>query len=121
MLVLSRRVHETLVINGDIRITVVRVSGSRVRLGVEAPENVKVVREELLALGGAGPEAGEPRSPHSPDGRETDVEPVQDRSRGEPRGGQGLRLPRSPGTRPCRWSPRNPHRQGLYRSCGGTS
>jgi carbon storage regulator len=56
MLVLSRKVHETIIINDKIRITVIRVSGNRVRLGVEAPETVNVYREELLGSGDAGRE-----------------------------------------------------------------
>ncbi len=88
MLVLGRKVNETITISDNIRITVLRVSGDRVRLGVEAPENVKVIREELFCPGDAGPEAGGPPNPLSPDSRGTD---------GEPRGGQGLRSPRSPG------------------------
>src|SRR5262245_14002062 len=101
MLVLSRRVYETIIINDNIRITVVRVSGNRVRLGVGAPETVKVIREELICPGDAGPKAGEPPIPHSPDGRGTHGKPLQDRSRGEPVRGEGLRLPRSPGARPA--------------------
>lgn len=47
MLVLSRRPTETLVIDGSIRITVVSIRGSQVRLGIEAPDEVRVYREEL--------------------------------------------------------------------------
>ncbi len=77
MLVLGRKVHETITISDNIRITVLRVSGDRVRLGVEAPENVKVIRQELFGPGDPGPEAGEPPIPLSPDGRGTDGEPLQ--------------------------------------------
>jgi carbon storage regulator len=48
MLVLSRKVGERIVVNNDIRITVVRVTGGGVRLGIEAPDGTPVVREELL-------------------------------------------------------------------------
>ena len=48
MLVLSRKANERLVIDGRIIITVVRVSGSQVRLGIEAPAEVAIKREELL-------------------------------------------------------------------------
>ncbi|GEM_PF-967503 len=101
MLVLGRNVHETITISDNIRITVLRVSGNRVRLGVEAPENVNVIREELFGPGDAGREAGEQPIPRSPVSRGTDGEPLQGRSRREPRRGQGLRLSRSPGARPC--------------------
>lgn len=48
MLVLSRKVGERIIVNHDIRITVVRVTGGGVRLGIEAPDGTPVVREELL-------------------------------------------------------------------------
>ncbi len=47
MLILSRKVGETLCINDDIEIKIVEVSGDKVKLGVEAPKNVKVLRSEL--------------------------------------------------------------------------
>jgi carbon storage regulator len=49
MLVLSRRIQETIVIGGNIRITVVGVGKDRVRIGIEAPANVRVDREEIHA------------------------------------------------------------------------
>lgn len=49
MLVLSRRVGESLVIEGDIRVTVIAVQGDRIRLGVTAPANVRVDRAEVHA------------------------------------------------------------------------
>ena len=48
MLVLSRKLLEGIVIGTDIRITVVKVDRNHVRLGIEAPRDVAVVREELL-------------------------------------------------------------------------
>ncbi|WP_165065114.1 carbon storage regulator CsrA [Paludisphaera rhizosphaerae] len=54
MLVLSRKVNEKIVIDGGIVITVVKVEGGQVRLGIEAPSDVKVYREELLAKQAAG-------------------------------------------------------------------
>jgi len=47
MLVLSRKVGESFVIGDSITVTVVRVIGGGVRLGIEAPESYTVVREEL--------------------------------------------------------------------------
>jgi carbon storage regulator len=47
MLVLTRNVGETIVIDGTIRVTVVAVKGNKVRLGVEAPEYVRVDRQEI--------------------------------------------------------------------------
>jgi carbon storage regulator len=49
MLVLSRKENERLVIDGNIIVTVVRVAGGRVRLGIEAPPEIHVQREELLS------------------------------------------------------------------------
>lgn len=48
MLVLSRRIGEELVIDGDIRVTVVEVRGSVVRLGISAPKSVSVLRKEIV-------------------------------------------------------------------------
>ncbi len=48
MLVLSRKLLEGIVIGNDIKITIVKVERNHVRLGIEAPSNVVVVREELL-------------------------------------------------------------------------
>ena len=48
MLVLSRKVGERIVVNNEIRITVVRVTNGGVRIGIEAPDGTPVVREELL-------------------------------------------------------------------------
>lgn len=47
MLVLSRRESERILVGGSIVVTVVRVSGDKVRLGIEAPEDVVVLRGEL--------------------------------------------------------------------------
>jgi carbon storage regulator len=48
MLVLTRKIHETIVIGGTIRITTISIRGRHVRLAIEAPNEVHVVREELL-------------------------------------------------------------------------
>ena len=49
MLVLTRRPGQTLRIGDSIEVTVVRIEGDRVVLGVAAPREVRVVRSELLA------------------------------------------------------------------------
>lgn len=49
MLVLSRRVGESLVIGDDITVTVIEVRGDSVRLGVDAPRHVQVHRAEVVA------------------------------------------------------------------------
>jgi carbon storage regulator len=47
MLVLSRKVGERILIGDNISVTVVRLAPGVVRLGVEAPENMSIVREEI--------------------------------------------------------------------------
>lgn len=47
MLVLSRQRDETIVIDDSIRITIVDVRGDKVRIGVEAPRDVTVHRQEI--------------------------------------------------------------------------
>lgn len=49
MLVLTRKENEGIVIDGRITVTVVRVQGNRIRIGIEAPQEVPIMREELLA------------------------------------------------------------------------
>jgi carbon storage regulator len=60
MLVLSRRLNETIVIGDNIRVTLVGIGGHQVRLGIEAPGDIKVVREELLLRGGRAAEGQSP-------------------------------------------------------------
>jgi len=48
MLILTRRVGETVMIGEDVSVTVLRVKGNQVRLGVNAPKNVSVQREEIF-------------------------------------------------------------------------
>jgi len=47
MLVLTRRVGETITIDGDIHISIVRVQGRQVRVGISAPKDRKIQRAEL--------------------------------------------------------------------------
>ena len=47
MLVLSRKVGERILIGDRVTVTVVRISGGGVRLGIEAPPEMAVIREEL--------------------------------------------------------------------------
>jgi carbon storage regulator len=49
MLVLTRKVSELVVIGGNIRITIISTAGGKVRIGIDAPRDIKIVREELLA------------------------------------------------------------------------
>ena len=47
MLVLSRKVGDKLVINGNITVEVVKIQGNRISLGIVAPSDVKILRGEL--------------------------------------------------------------------------
>ena len=48
MLILTRRSNETIKIGDDIKVTVLEIKGNQVRLGIEAPGEVVILREELL-------------------------------------------------------------------------
>jgi len=50
LLILSRRPGQSLVIAGNIRVKVLEVEGGRVRLGIEAPADIEVHREEVFEL-----------------------------------------------------------------------
>jgi carbon storage regulator len=61
MLVLSRRVGESVVIGDEVTVTVLEVRGDVVRIGIDAPRSVAVHRAELLAeLADANTEAASP-------------------------------------------------------------
>ncbi len=47
MLILTRRVGETLMIGDDVSITVLGVKGNQVRIGIDAPKNISVHRQEI--------------------------------------------------------------------------
>jgi carbon storage regulator len=47
MLVLTRNVGEKIIIDGDIQVTVVAITGNKVRIGIEAPAYVRVDRQEV--------------------------------------------------------------------------
>jgi len=50
MLILSRRENERIVIDGRITITILRAKGGGVRVGIEAPPEVPIVRDELRKI-----------------------------------------------------------------------
>lgn len=57
MLVLSRKKNESIVINNDVVITIVEIRGDKVRLGIVAPKDVPVHREEVYeAIHGVKPQ-----------------------------------------------------------------
>jgi len=60
MLVLSRKLGEKIYIGDNICITVVDIDRGKIRLGIEAPRNVPIYRQELLPLNTPRPENPEP-------------------------------------------------------------
>ena len=50
MLVLSRKVNEKIVIDNEIIVTVVKIDRNQVRIGIEAPGQIPVYREEILPV-----------------------------------------------------------------------
>ena len=47
MLVLTRKIGEGIVIGDDVKLTIVEIKGGGVRIGIEAPQNKKIYRQEL--------------------------------------------------------------------------
>ncbi|MCP5141662.1 MAG: carbon storage regulator CsrA [Gammaproteobacteria bacterium] len=67
MLILTRRVGETLMIGEEVSVTVLGVKGNQVRIGINAPKDVAVHREEIYERikqeqGGEGDQGGGPGS-----------------------------------------------------------
>lgn len=54
MLVLERQYHESIFIGKDIKITIVSIRENKVRIGIEAPDNVDIWREEVFDKINAG-------------------------------------------------------------------
>jgi carbon storage regulator len=48
MLVLSRKINETILIGDDVKVTLLAVDGDKIKLGIDAPQHIKIFREELL-------------------------------------------------------------------------
>jgi carbon storage regulator len=47
MLILTRRIGETLMIGDDVKITLLKDNGNQFRIGIEAPKNIPIHREEV--------------------------------------------------------------------------
>ena len=63
MLILTRRVGETLMIGDEVSVTVLGVKGNQVRLGITAPKDVGVHREEIYQkIGREAAESAEPKA-----------------------------------------------------------
>ncbi len=67
MLILTRRVGETIRIDSDISVIVLGVKGGQVRLGIQAPKGVAVHREEIFQRIQAGLQQSAPASEPEPD------------------------------------------------------
>ncbi len=52
MLVLARRKQQSIVIGDEIVVTILEIKGKEIRLGIEAPKEISVLREELVATAG---------------------------------------------------------------------
>ena len=64
MLILTRRINESLVIGDEVTVTILGVKGNQVRIGVDAPRDVSVHREELAQKDDEAPalrKDGDPR------------------------------------------------------------
>lgn len=47
MLVLTRKIGESIIINDDIKITILDIKGKQIRIGISAPESILIYREEI--------------------------------------------------------------------------
>jgi len=47
MLILTRRVGETIMVGDDVQVTVLGIKGNQIRIGIDAPEKIAVHREEI--------------------------------------------------------------------------
>ena len=64
MLILTRRISESIIVGDDVKITVLGVKGNQVRLGVDAPKTVSVHREEIYERIKHEKEGGAPEENH---------------------------------------------------------
>lgn len=57
MLIISRKKNEGIIINENIELTIIDIQGDKVRIGIDAPNSVKIVRKELLETANINKEA----------------------------------------------------------------
>jgi carbon storage regulator CsrA len=63
MLILTRKIDQSIIIQGNITVMVLGVERDRVKLGIAAPENIAVLREELVDTSANAPLQLRPRRP----------------------------------------------------------
>ena len=88
MLVLTRKLMEKLFIGEDICVTIVRIEGGQVRLGIDAPRDVSVVRSELVPQRQAPRPRSIPRVNPGPDGSPFKHSPYEARGNDSQRRGR---------------------------------
>ena len=74
MLVLTRRISEKLIIGENVEITIVRIDGGQVRIGINAPKDVPIRRAELAELSES--EKTNARKPKTPAKKPKDEQPM---------------------------------------------
>lgn len=75
MLVLTRKVDEKIQIGDHITIVITKIAGDRVSIGINAPPDVRILRNELPALEGAEVKPTNPATPAAPAGQARPVPP----------------------------------------------
>jgi carbon storage regulator len=102
MLVLSRKSSQQIVIGSEISITVIRIEGSQVRLGIQAPSDLKILREELDVIPDEGRgRGGRGRDPAPP-------RPEKSLAQSPTQSGGASPPPSSPPSSPPLWNARRP-------------
>ncbi|MDF2685974.1 MAG: carbon storage regulator CsrA [Clostridia bacterium] len=48
MLVISRKVNETFIINDNITVQILEINGDKIKIGIEAPKDIRIMRSEIL-------------------------------------------------------------------------
>ncbi len=64
MLILQRKASESLVINGNVKITIQEITADRVKIAIDAPREISIVRSELIEAASANEEATKAPSIH---------------------------------------------------------
>ncbi len=58
MLILKRREGGSIVINGDIVVTILKIEGGSIKIGIDAPQQVEILRDELIGSRPSGADLG---------------------------------------------------------------